>query len=96
MPLLPSPPSVKDSRSSHAGSKTMPHPPKAAPAPAPTPAAAPVSTELVSPVHAVPLFHYIAATLNIWNDVKLDSSVCFSKEQDERECEGKLWVSVDV
>uniref|UniRef100_A0A4W6G243 Epidermal growth factor receptor pathway substrate 15 n=1 Tax=Lates calcarifer TaxID=8187 RepID=A0A4W6G243_LATCA len=33
MPLLPSPPSVKDSRSSHAGSKTMPHPPKPAPAP---------------------------------------------------------------
>ncbi|XP_051803323.1 epidermal growth factor receptor substrate 15 isoform X2 [Acanthochromis polyacanthus] len=41
MPLLPSPPSVKDSRSSHAGSKTIPHPPKPAPAPAPTPAAAP-------------------------------------------------------
>ncbi|XP_061634897.1 epidermal growth factor receptor substrate 15 isoform X4 [Phyllopteryx taeniolatus] len=37
MPLLPSPPSVKDSRASHAGSKTMPLPPK----PAPTPAAAP-------------------------------------------------------
>ncbi|XP_043985973.1 epidermal growth factor receptor substrate 15 isoform X4 [Gambusia affinis] len=41
MPLLPSPPSVKDSRSSHTGSKTLPHPPKPAPAPAPTPAAAP-------------------------------------------------------
>ncbi|XP_029938310.1 epidermal growth factor receptor substrate 15 isoform X2 [Salarias fasciatus] len=41
MPLLPSPPSVKDRSSSHAGSKTMPHPPKPAPAPAPTPAAAP-------------------------------------------------------
>ncbi|XP_047230794.1 epidermal growth factor receptor substrate 15 isoform X4 [Girardinichthys multiradiatus] len=41
MPLLPSPPSVKDSRSSHAGSKTLPHPPKPAPAPAPTPAAVP-------------------------------------------------------
>ncbi|XP_014893848.1 epidermal growth factor receptor substrate 15 isoform X3 [Poecilia latipinna] len=41
MPLLPSPPSVKDSRSSHPGSKTLPHPPKPAPAPAPTPAAAP-------------------------------------------------------
>uniref|UniRef100_A0A3P9M9R1 Epidermal growth factor receptor pathway substrate 15 n=1 Tax=Oryzias latipes TaxID=8090 RepID=A0A3P9M9R1_ORYLA len=41
MPLLPSPPSVKDSRSSHAGPKTAPHPPKPAPAPAPTPAAAP-------------------------------------------------------
>ncbi|XP_042336881.1 LOW QUALITY PROTEIN: epidermal growth factor receptor substrate 15 [Plectropomus leopardus] len=53
MPLLPSPPSVKDSRSSHAGSKTMPHPPKPAPAPAPTPAAAPVSTGPVSPAHAV-------------------------------------------
>uniref|UniRef100_A0AAQ6A2N7 Epidermal growth factor receptor pathway substrate 15 n=1 Tax=Amphiprion ocellaris TaxID=80972 RepID=A0AAQ6A2N7_AMPOC len=38
MPLLPSPPSVKDSRSSHAGSKTIPPPPKPAPAPAPTPA----------------------------------------------------------
>uniref|UniRef100_A0A672I174 Epidermal growth factor receptor pathway substrate 15 n=1 Tax=Salarias fasciatus TaxID=181472 RepID=A0A672I174_SALFA len=33
MPLLPSPPSVKDRSSSHAGSKTMPHPPKPAPAP---------------------------------------------------------------
>ncbi|XP_077389940.1 epidermal growth factor receptor substrate 15 isoform X3 [Festucalex cinctus] len=41
MPLLPSPPSVKDSRASHAGTKTMPLPPKPAPAPAPTPAAAP-------------------------------------------------------
>ncbi|XP_024133862.1 epidermal growth factor receptor substrate 15 isoform X2 [Oryzias melastigma] len=41
MPLLPSPPSVKDSRSSHAGPKSAPHPPKPAPAPAPTPAAAP-------------------------------------------------------
>ncbi|KAM9383817.1 epidermal growth factor receptor substrate 15 isoform 2-T2 [Pholidichthys leucotaenia] len=41
MPLLPSPPSVRDSRPSHAGSKTMPHPPKPAPAPAPTPAAVP-------------------------------------------------------
>ncbi|TDH08548.1 hypothetical protein EPR50_G00098700 [Perca flavescens] len=41
MPLLPSPPSVKDSRSSHAGSKTMPLPPKPAPAPVPAPAAAP-------------------------------------------------------
>ncbi|XP_063747165.1 epidermal growth factor receptor substrate 15 isoform X1 [Eleginops maclovinus] len=41
MPLLPSPPSVKDSRSAHAASKTMPHPPKPAPAPVPTPAAAP-------------------------------------------------------
>ncbi|XP_029904722.1 epidermal growth factor receptor substrate 15 isoform X2 [Myripristis murdjan] len=41
MPLLPSPPSVKDSRSSHTGTKTIPHPPKPAPAPAPTPAAAP-------------------------------------------------------
>uniref|UniRef100_A0AAQ4R653 Epidermal growth factor receptor pathway substrate 15 n=1 Tax=Gasterosteus aculeatus aculeatus TaxID=481459 RepID=A0AAQ4R653_GASAC len=28
MPLLPSPPSVKDSRSSHAGSRSLPHPPK--------------------------------------------------------------------
>lgn len=54
MPLLPSPPSVKDSRSSHTGSKTLPLPPKPAPAPAPTPAAAPVSTASVSPVHAVP------------------------------------------
>ncbi|KAM4629800.1 epidermal growth factor receptor substrate 15 isoform 4-T4 [Polymixia lowei] len=41
MPLLPSPPSIKDSRSSYSGSKTIPHPPKPAPAPAPTPAAAP-------------------------------------------------------
>ncbi|XP_017262830.1 epidermal growth factor receptor substrate 15 isoform X2 [Kryptolebias marmoratus] len=41
MPLLPSPPSAKDSRSSHAGSKTIPHPPKPSPAPAPTPAAVP-------------------------------------------------------
>ncbi|CAN9500436.1 unnamed protein product [Ophioblennius macclurei] len=41
MPLLPSPPSVKDRGSSHASSKTIPHPPKPAPAPAPTPAAAP-------------------------------------------------------
>ncbi|MEQ2178035.1 hypothetical protein GOODEAATRI_009795 [Goodea atripinnis] len=41
VPLLPSPPSVKDSRSSHTGSKTLPHPPKPAPAPAPTPAAVP-------------------------------------------------------
>ncbi|XP_077439832.1 epidermal growth factor receptor substrate 15 isoform X3 [Vanacampus margaritifer] len=41
MPLLPSPPSVKESRASHAGSKAMPLPPKPAPAPAPTPAAAP-------------------------------------------------------
>ncbi|XP_015255503.1 PREDICTED: epidermal growth factor receptor substrate 15 isoform X2 [Cyprinodon variegatus] len=41
MPLLPSPPSVKESRSSHTGSKTLPHPPKPAPAPAPTPAAVP-------------------------------------------------------
>ncbi|XP_068175108.1 epidermal growth factor receptor substrate 15 isoform X2 [Antennarius striatus] len=41
MPLLPSPPSAKEARSSHAGSKTMPHPAKPAPAPAPTPAAAP-------------------------------------------------------
>ncbi|XP_028301211.1 epidermal growth factor receptor substrate 15 isoform X2 [Gouania willdenowi] len=41
MPLLPSPPSVKDSRSSHSA-KTMPHPPpKPTPAPAPTPAATP-------------------------------------------------------
>uniref|UniRef100_A0AAQ4R168 Epidermal growth factor receptor pathway substrate 15 n=1 Tax=Gasterosteus aculeatus aculeatus TaxID=481459 RepID=A0AAQ4R168_GASAC len=31
MPLLPSPPSVKDSRSSHAGSRSLPHPPKPAP-----------------------------------------------------------------
>uniref|UniRef100_A0AAQ4R5F3 Epidermal growth factor receptor pathway substrate 15 n=1 Tax=Gasterosteus aculeatus aculeatus TaxID=481459 RepID=A0AAQ4R5F3_GASAC len=37
MPLLPSPPSVKDSRSSHAGSRSLPHPPKPAPAPTPTP-----------------------------------------------------------
>uniref|UniRef100_A0A3B5LTV9 Epidermal growth factor receptor pathway substrate 15 n=1 Tax=Xiphophorus couchianus TaxID=32473 RepID=A0A3B5LTV9_9TELE len=28
MPLLPSPPSVKDSRSSHTSAKTLPHPPK--------------------------------------------------------------------
>ncbi|XP_013856384.1 epidermal growth factor receptor substrate 15, partial [Austrofundulus limnaeus] len=41
MPLLPSPPSAKDSRSSHSGSKTIPHPPKPSPAPAPTPAAVP-------------------------------------------------------
>ncbi|XP_061539074.1 epidermal growth factor receptor substrate 15 isoform X2 [Phycodurus eques] len=41
MPLLPSPPSVKDSRASHAGSKTMPLPPK----PAPPPAAAPNKTK---------------------------------------------------
>ncbi|XP_037325144.2 epidermal growth factor receptor substrate 15 isoform X3 [Pungitius pungitius] len=56
MPLLPSPPSVKDSRSSHAGSKSLPHPPKPAPAPAPvpTPAAVPVSTGRSSPLHAVP------------------------------------------
>ncbi|KAM8874573.1 epidermal growth factor receptor substrate 15 isoform 2-T2 [Spinachia spinachia] len=54
MPLLPSPPSVKDSRSSHAGSKSLPHPPKPVPAPVPTPAAAPVSTGRASPLHAVP------------------------------------------
>nr|XP_040041060.1 epidermal growth factor receptor substrate 15 isoform X3 [Gasterosteus aculeatus aculeatus] len=62
MPLLPSPPSVKDSRSSHAGSRSLPHPPKPAPAPTPTPAlapvptpaAAPVSTGRASPLHAVP------------------------------------------
>ncbi|XP_057697064.1 epidermal growth factor receptor substrate 15 isoform X2 [Corythoichthys intestinalis] len=41
MPLLPSPPSVKESRSSNTGSKIMPLPTKPAPAPAPTPAAAP-------------------------------------------------------
>uniref|UniRef100_A0A8C6Q266 Epidermal growth factor receptor pathway substrate 15 n=1 Tax=Nothobranchius furzeri TaxID=105023 RepID=A0A8C6Q266_NOTFU len=33
MPLLPSPPSVKDSRSSHVASKSVPHPPKPTPAP---------------------------------------------------------------
>lgn len=59
MPLLPSPPSVKDSRSSHTSAKTLPHPPKPAPAPAPTPAAAPVSTASVSPVHAVPAFVFL-------------------------------------
>ncbi|XP_077462760.1 epidermal growth factor receptor substrate 15 isoform X1 [Stigmatopora argus] len=41
MPLLPSPPSIKESRASNAGSKVMPLPNKPAPAPAPTPAAAP-------------------------------------------------------
>uniref|UniRef100_A0A8C6PZP9 Epidermal growth factor receptor pathway substrate 15 n=1 Tax=Nothobranchius furzeri TaxID=105023 RepID=A0A8C6PZP9_NOTFU len=35
MPLLPSPPSVKDSRSSHVASKSVPHPPKPTPAPVP-------------------------------------------------------------
>ncbi|KAF7667084.1 hypothetical protein LDENG_00078860 [Lucifuga dentata] len=51
MPLLPSPPSIKDSRSSHSGSKTMPHPPKPtqAPAPVPTPAATPSMQWVVSP-----------------------------------------------
>ncbi|KAM6921847.1 uncharacterized protein eps15 isoform 2-T2 [Xenentodon cancila] len=50
MPLLPSPPSVKDSRSSHAGSKTMPHPPKPTPAPAPAPAPTPAAVPwVVSP-----------------------------------------------
>lgn len=52
MPLLPSPPSAKDTRSSHAASKTIPHPSKPSPAPAPTPAAVPVSIGSVSPVHA--------------------------------------------
>ncbi|XP_075879013.1 epidermal growth factor receptor substrate 15 isoform X2 [Nelusetta ayraudi] len=41
VPLLPSPPSAKETRSSHAASKTLPHPPKPVPPPAPTPAAAP-------------------------------------------------------
>ncbi|XP_061594224.1 epidermal growth factor receptor substrate 15 isoform X2 [Cololabis saira] len=50
MPLLPSPPSVKDSRSSHAGSKSMPHPPKPTPAPAPAPAPTPAAVPwVVSP-----------------------------------------------
>lgn len=83
VPLLPSPPSVKESRSSHAASKTMPHPPKPAPAPAPTPAAAPVSTRATRPLtfllrRCSLLLHHID------HDFKLGSSVCVSKEQENQ------------
>lgn len=98
MPLLPSPPSAKESRSSHAASKTMPHPPKSVPAPVPAPAAAPVSTGPAAPVHAAPekvfgycfFYHISLKTNTLQNDFKLVSSVCFSKEQDEREFKGKF------
>ncbi|XP_015826824.3 epidermal growth factor receptor substrate 15 isoform X2 [Nothobranchius furzeri] len=50
MPLLPSPPSVKDSRSSHVASKSVPHPPKPTPAPVPAPVPTPAAVPwVVSP-----------------------------------------------
>ncbi|KAM6963151.1 epidermal growth factor receptor substrate 15 [Aplochiton taeniatus] len=53
-PLLPSPPSIKDSRTAHLGAKILPPPPKMAPAPSPvpTPIPTPVPTPALAPTPA--------------------------------------------